>query len=78
MNVSLSTDDPLIFHMTSDSLMEEYSIASQIYELSTTDLCEIARNSVLQSGFEEIVKKNWLGDDYQTKNGIIICDKWDF
>jgi len=68
MNVSLSTDDPLIFHMTSDSLMEEYSIASQIYELSTTDLCEIAKNSVLQSGFEEILKKNWLGDDYHSGN----------
>ena len=27
-------------------------------------MCEIARNSVLQSGFEHKVKKRWLGDQY--------------
>ena len=31
--------------------MEEYSIAAQVWKLSTCDMCEIARNSVLQSGF---------------------------
>lgn len=27
-------------------------------------MCEVARNSVLQSGFEHEIKKRWLGDDY--------------
>ena len=30
LNVSLSTDDPLIFHMTTEPLIEEYSIAMQV------------------------------------------------
>ena len=32
--------------------------------LSTLDLSEIARNSVLQSGFTHEEKKLWLGDRY--------------
>ena len=31
--------------------MEEYSVAAQVWKLSATDLCEIARNSVMHSGF---------------------------
>jgi len=31
--------------------VEEYSVAAQVWKLSATDLCEIARNSVLHSGF---------------------------
>lgn len=44
MNISLSTDDPLMLHFTTDSLVEEYSIATQIWKFSVTDQCEIARN----------------------------------
>lgn len=33
--------------------MEEYSIAAQVWKLSSCDMCELARNSVLQSGFED-------------------------
>jgi len=51
MNVSLSTDDPLQFHFTKEPLLEEYSVAAQIYKFSPADMCELARNSVLQSGF---------------------------
>lgn len=69
LNVSLSTDDPLQFHFTKEPLMEEYSIAAQVWKLSTCDMCEIARNSVLQSGFEHEVKQNWLGLNY-TKEGV--------
>ncbi|KAK2100740.1 AMP deaminase 3 [Saguinus oedipus] len=50
LHVSLSTDDPMQFHYTKEALMEEYAIAAQVWKLSTCDLCEIARNSVLQSG----------------------------
>lgn len=69
LNVSLSTDDPLQFHFTKEPLMEEYSIAAQVWKLSTCDMCEISRNSVLQSGFEHEVKQNWLGLNY-TKEGV--------
>ena len=30
LNVSLSTDDPLMFHHTREPLMEEYTIAKQV------------------------------------------------
>lgn len=35
--------------------MEEYAIAAQLWKFSTCDVCEIARNSVLQSGFSHQV-----------------------
>jgi AMP deaminase len=63
MNVSLSTDDPLMLHYTKDALVEEYSVATQVWKLSSVDQCEIARNSVLQSGWEMKYKKHFLGDD---------------
>eukprot|EP00434_Breviolum_minutum_P006998 symbB.v1.2.006175.t1/scaffold367.1/size382069/8 len=80
LNVSLSTDDPLMFHQTKERwiqklpefhkvfcrksqepLMEEYSIAKQIWHFTSVDLCEIARNSVLQSGFPDDLKASWFG-----------------
>lgn len=35
--------------------MEEYAIAAQVFKLSTCDMCEISRNSVLQSGLSHEV-----------------------
>lgn len=64
LNVSLSTDDPLQFAFTKEPLIEEYSVAAQIYKLSAVDMCELAKNSVLQSGFEHSVKQRWLGPDF--------------
>uniref|UniRef100_A0A8D8LKZ1 AMP deaminase n=2 Tax=Cacopsylla melanoneura TaxID=428564 RepID=A0A8D8LKZ1_9HEMI len=66
--VSLSTDDPLQFHFTKEPLMEEYSIAAQVWKLSSCDMCELARNSVLMSGFPHGMKQYWLGPNY-TKEG---------
>ena len=63
MNVSLSTDDLLMLHFTKDPLLEEYSVAAQVWKLSATDECEIARNSVLQSGWEKKFKYHFLGKD---------------
>ncbi len=87
LNVSLSTDDPLMLHYTKDPLLEEvsrstlpypalaaglyvcmyvclqYSVAAQVWKLSSTDQCEIARNSVLQSGWERRFKMHFLGED---------------
>lgn len=62
LNISLSTDDPLQFHFTREPLIEEYSVAAQIWKLSSVDMCELARNSVLQSGWDYQTKKKWLGD----------------
>ncbi|XP_051919597.1 AMP deaminase 3 [Hippocampus zosterae] len=62
--VSLSTDDPMQFHYTKEPLMEEYAIAAQLWKLSTCDVCEIARNSVLQCGLSDKDKKHFLGVDY--------------
>ena len=64
LNVSLSSDDPLSIHLTKEPLMEEYSVAAQTLNLNAVDLCEIARNSVLQSGFSFKKKKNWLGERF--------------
>ncbi|RAL08440.1 AMP deaminase [Aspergillus homomorphus CBS 101889] len=61
LNVSLSTDDPLQFAFTKEPLIEEYSVAAQIYKFSAVDMCELAKNSVEQSGFELSLKKRWLG-----------------
>ncbi|KAI3382145.1 hypothetical protein SNEBB_011138 [Seison nebaliae] len=64
LHVSLSSDDPLQFHFTREPLIEEYSIAAQIWKLSSVDMCELARNSVLMSGFPHPTKQYWLGDSY--------------
>ncbi|XP_037072081.1 AMP deaminase 2-like isoform X2 [Pollicipes pollicipes] len=69
LNVSLSTDDPLQFHFTKEPLMEEYSIAAQVWKLSSTDMSELCRNSVLQSGFPHEIKQHWLGPNY-TREGV--------
>uniref|UniRef100_A0AC34QH07 AMP deaminase n=1 Tax=Panagrolaimus sp. JU765 TaxID=591449 RepID=A0AC34QH07_9BILA len=70
LNVALSTDDPLQFHFTKEALMEEFSIAAQVWKLSSCDMCELARNSVLQSGFEHRVKIHWLGPNYR-EEGVL-------
>lgn len=64
LNVSLSTDDPLQIAFTKEPLIEEYSVAAQIYKLSAVDMCELAQHSVMQSGFERQLKQRWLGPDF--------------
>ncbi|KAK6426911.1 AMP deaminase [Oleoguttula sp. CCFEE 5521] len=64
LNVSLSTDDPLQFAFTKEPLIEEYAVAAQIYKLSAVDMCELAKHSVIQSGYEHVVKQRWLGPNY--------------
>lgn len=66
LNVSLSTDDPLQFAFTKEPLIEEYAVAAQIYKLSPVDMCELAKNSVKQSGYEHSIKQQWLGSNYDT------------
>ncbi|KAJ1785245.1 AMP deaminase [Coemansia sp. RSA 2399] len=61
LNVALSTDDPLQFHYTREPLMEEYSVAAQIWKYTSVDMCELAKNSVIQSGFSKEDKERWVG-----------------
>jgi AMP deaminase len=68
LNVTLSTDDPMFFHLSDDPLLEEYAISRQVWDLTTVDMCEIARNSVLQSGFPHEWKVQQLGATYQHPN----------
>lgn len=42
-----------------EPLMEEYSIAAQVWKLSAVEMCELAMNSVLMSGFSHQVKKDF-------------------
>ena len=44
-------------NVSQEPLMEEYSIASQVWKMTPCDMCELAMNSVLCSGFEKTV---WL------------------
>ena len=36
----------------------------QVWKLSSADLCEIARNGVLHSGFPHACKKHWIAEEY--------------
>lgn len=38
--------------------------ALQVWKLSSTDLCEVARSSVLHSGFPPHVKRHWVAAQY--------------
>jgi len=66
MNLTLSTDDPLQFHLTREPLIEEYAIAAQVWRLTQVDLCEIARNSIIMSGFKRETKEEWLGKGFDS------------
>jgi len=64
MNITLSTDDPLQFHNTAEPLIEEYTIAKQLFKLSSTDVAEVAARSVHQSGWSHDDKCKMLGERY--------------
>eukprot|EP01080_Neovahlkampfia_damariscottae_P012344 gene12344-6016_t len=74
MNVTLCTSSPLHFHYTEEQLLEEYSVAAQIWKLSRCDMCEISKNSILQSGYEHFKKQSWLGDTYDDKLDELECN----
>ena len=40
-----------------------------MWKLSSTDMSELCRNSVLQSGFPHETKQHWLGPNY-TREGV--------
>lgn len=43
--MSISTDDPLMFHMTEDPLLEELTIVKNMYNFSLVDIYELIINS---------------------------------
>jgi AMP deaminase len=47
-----------------------FSVAAQVWKLSAIDMSEIARNSVLQSGFEQQFKAHWIGNNYWKRSLI--------
>merc|ERR1712098_165263 len=65
LNVSLSTDDPLQFHHLTEPLLEEYSVAKKKWDFTGTDVAEIMRNSVLQSGLTHKEKTEFIAQDYE-------------
>ena len=64
LNITLTTDNPLHIHTTQEPLTEEYSIASQMWKLNPTDLCEIARNGIFHSGFSPKEKEELIGPSH--------------
>lgn len=73
LNVCLSTDDPLQFHYTKEPLIEEYSVAAQVWKFTSADICEIARGSVLHSDFPYSLKAKMLGTRY-TRTDLVRND----
>ncbi|RNF25862.1 adenosine monophosphate deaminase-like protein [Trypanosoma conorhini] len=63
--VSVTTSDPLYFHHSATPLVEEYATLMKLHSLLPMDVCELARNSVLNSNFPLEMKRRWLGDEFQ-------------
>ncbi len=63
-----STDNPRAIHLTPEPLLEEYAVAVQTWRLRSADQAELARNSVLLSGFSDKDKTSWLGPKFYLAN----------
>lgn len=72
--VTLSTDDPLQLHFTREPLIEEYSVAAQIWRLSSGDMCEVAAASVHASSFSLAVKHSWLLSSPSTSDRSLVVE----
>lgn len=72
LNVALTTDDPMMFHMTSCPLLEEYSMARTVFRLSTVDLAEISRNSC-RAAFSAQERMHLHGKDEPDRTNIPLC-----
>ena len=57
------SSDSVLFNSsyTLEPIIEEYSVAASIYSLNAADMCELARNSVLCSGYDGFYKAHWNG-----------------
>ncbi|CCK73550.1 metallo-dependent hydrolase superfamily protein NDAI_0G05670 [Naumovozyma dairenensis CBS 421] len=67
---------------TSEPIIEEFSVAASIYLLNAADLCELARTSVICSGYDGYYKQHWSGinvnktNDSFGKDTIGMVDEW--
>lgn len=77
MAITLSTDDPMFFHLSDNPLLEEYIIARHMWDLDMVDLYEIAARSVEQSGFSHLdvwyppVRQRFRQDLLKDENGLL-------
>jgi len=67
LNVTLTTDDPMMFHITDVPLLEEYACARASFDLDQVDLCELARNSG-RAAFSNHERDFLYGEDHQDPN----------
>ncbi|CAL8138718.1 unnamed protein product [Orchesella dallaii] len=67
--VTLGTDDPLVFHNTINSLLEEYFHAETQFMFTDMELCEMARRSVVMSQFPNQLKSTWICRDGSSYEG---------
>jgi AMP deaminase len=77
--VSLSTDDPLIFHMTERPLDEEYSLVTHVFGFDSEDLQELTMNTTHASPTQELA--GLLTDtnfNFKTVNEPSVEDELDF
>ncbi|SCU89077.1 LAFA_0E16050g1_1 [Lachancea sp. 'fantastica'] len=81
LKVLLSSSSVLLnCSYTMEPIIEEYSVAASIYLLTSADMCELVRDSVLTSGYEGFYKAHWNGvrlddtDFYKERIGL--TDIW--
>eukprot|EP01126_Amoeba_proteus_P044928 TRINITY_DN5013_c0_g1_i17.p1 TRINITY_DN5013_c0_g1~~TRINITY_DN5013_c0_g1_i17.p1 ORF type:complete len:124 (+),score=17.12 TRINITY_DN5013_c0_g1_i17:155-526(+) len=51
-------------HVTDVALSEEYAIAAQVYRLSSIDISELSRHSLLVSNYPDSIKAKHLGENW--------------
>ncbi|ODQ80539.1 hypothetical protein BABINDRAFT_160810 [Babjeviella inositovora NRRL Y-12698] len=66
--VSINASNPLLSSLTREPVMEEYCIAANIVKMNDVELCELMRNSVMNSNYEAYYKRKWIGVDIEKKN----------
>ncbi|CCK68960.1 metallo-dependent hydrolase superfamily protein KNAG_0B05270 [Huiozyma naganishii CBS 8797] len=59
---------------TLEPMIEEYSVAASIYLLNAADLCELARNSVISSGYNGFYKAHWSGIVIENNGDNVMSD----
>jgi AMP deaminase len=76
LNIGISSGDPLKVCFTKERLIEEYSVARQMRKLSSTDMWELAHDSVTQSGRENKIKSHWIENKLNFPEGKNKCTRY--
>eukprot|EP01126_Amoeba_proteus_P044933 TRINITY_DN5013_c0_g1_i5.p1 TRINITY_DN5013_c0_g1~~TRINITY_DN5013_c0_g1_i5.p1 ORF type:complete len:607 (+),score=125.32 TRINITY_DN5013_c0_g1_i5:278-2098(+) len=64
LKVTLASYTPMQLHVTDVALSEEYAIAAQVYRLSSIDISELSRHSLLVSNYPDSIKAKHLGENW--------------